>query len=99
LGNSKNNKMLINPVLMSQVRLDLAMSMDEVASKVGCNKAKISRWERGILTPSDDWIEKLIECYGTKSFVVVKAGTPADFLLEQVAELQRQNLKLRGAAK
>ena len=48
--------------------------MEEVASKIGGNKSNLSRWERGIVHPSERAILKLVVLLKSGSFVRERDG-------------------------
>ena len=45
---------------LTAARLEAGLSMEEVAAKIGGNKSNLSRWERGIVHPSERAILKLV---------------------------------------
>lgn len=69
LHNGVRNALKVDSVKLSQARLDVNLSLSEVAIVLSCNKSQVSRWERGQSIPSDDRIKKMIVLYQTNDFV------------------------------
>jgi transcriptional regulator with XRE-family HTH domain len=59
----------IDGASLTSVRVSAQVSMEELAGKLECNKAQISRWEQGQFIPSQERIFKMIELFGTSNFV------------------------------
>ena len=59
---------------LTSSRMKSGLSLDEVASKLGCNKGNISRWERGKVVPTYKFILQLILLYDRHDFVKVNRG-------------------------
>jgi transcriptional regulator with XRE-family HTH domain len=59
---------------LTAARLEAGLSMEEVASKIGGNKSNLSRWERGIVHPSERAILKLVVLLKSGSFVRERDG-------------------------
>jgi transcriptional regulator with XRE-family HTH domain len=66
---SKSNRFIVDGAELSRVRVAADMSMDRMAKKLGCNRAQVSRWEQGVLTPSEGRILIMTQILGTQSFV------------------------------
>ena len=54
---------------LTAARLEAGLSMEDVAAKIGGNKSNLSRWERGIVHPSERAILKLVVLLKSGSFV------------------------------
>ena len=54
---------------LTDARFAAGLSLDQVASKLGCNKGNISRWERGKIVPTSVFILKMVLLYGRFDFV------------------------------
>jgi transcriptional regulator with XRE-family HTH domain len=65
-----NNRFVIDGAKLSAARMAADMSMETVAAALGCNKSSVSRWEQGILVPSEERIFKMAEMFNTMAFVV-----------------------------
>jgi transcriptional regulator with XRE-family HTH domain len=64
------NLISINGAKLSEVRVALQLSMRELSEALpGCPKSTISRWEQGILSPSEDRVRRLVDLLGTAAFV------------------------------
>lgn len=46
------------------------LSLEDVAVALKCNKAQVSRWERGLLAPPDYRILRLVELLCRGDFVI-----------------------------
>jgi transcriptional regulator with XRE-family HTH domain len=44
---------------LTAARIEAGLSMEDIAGKIGGNKSNLSRWERGIVHPSEHAILKL----------------------------------------
>jgi DNA-binding XRE family transcriptional regulator len=54
---------------LTTARIEEGYSMDDVASKIGGNKSNLSRWERGIVHPSERAILKLAMLLNRGDFI------------------------------
>lgn len=50
---------VLNPAMLETARHAQSMSQEEVGTAVGVSPAQIGKWESGISTPGDEWVEKL----------------------------------------
>jgi transcriptional regulator with XRE-family HTH domain len=66
------------------------LSMESVVKLLadGCNKSSVSRWEQGVLQPTQDRIDKLVKLYGTRSFLIW-TEEPPDILGTRNREIYR----------
>ena len=54
---------------LTTARIEAGMSMEDVAAKIGWNKSSLSRWERGIVHPSERAIVKLAMLLNRGDFI------------------------------
>ena len=59
---------------LTAARLEAGLSMEEVSAVIGGNKSSLSRWERGIVHPSERAILKLVVLLKSGSFVRERDG-------------------------
>ena len=78
-----------NGAELTKARLKKGMAMSAVAAALGVNKAKISRWERQALIPSDAHLRALVDLYGTCDFVVLNSRAVLD---EEQAQWFREKI-------
>lgn len=68
---SRRNKITVDGARLTRARINADMTVGEVASALdSCNKSSVSRWEQGILMPSEDRILKMVKLFGTADFVI-----------------------------
>lgn len=65
------NRVTIDGKTLSDVRKTLDVSLKVLADRLGCNQGSVSKWEQGKLVPSEERIWKMVEMFGTNSFVKV----------------------------
>jgi len=70
----KENAIVVDGAELSRVRCAVRMKMSDLAVKLGCGKSSVSKWEMGRLVPSEERIRKMVEIFGTNSFVRVNPG-------------------------
>lgn len=66
---SIGNRLIVDGARLSAARIAKDLSLEDIATSLGCNKSSVSRWEQGTLVPSDERIHKLTEILGTWDFV------------------------------
>jgi DNA-binding transcriptional regulator YiaG len=54
---------------LTTLRIEACLSMEEVAAVLGCNKSNLSRWERGVVQPSERAILELVVLFKRADFV------------------------------
>lgn len=54
---------------LTQARIEAGLSMEDVSAVIGGNKSSLSRWERGIVHPSEHAILKLVVLLKRGDFV------------------------------
>lgn len=54
---------------LTAARIEAGMSMEDVSSVIGGNKSSLSRWERGIVNPSEHSILQLVVLFKRGDFV------------------------------
>ena len=54
---------------LTTARIEAGMSMEDVSSVIGGNKSSLSRWERGIVHPSENSILQLVVLFKRCDFV------------------------------
>jgi DNA-binding transcriptional regulator YiaG len=54
---------------LTALRIEAGLSMEEVAANLGCNKSNLSRWERGVVQPSERAILELVVLFKQCDFV------------------------------
>ena len=57
---------------LTAARLESGFSMEDVALELGCNKANLSRWERGLYNPPEHAILQLVVLLKRGDFVKEK---------------------------
>lgn len=67
--NSIRNLLTVDGKALTDARLAARVSQEQVAQRIGINKAKLSRWEQSQLMPSLEHIDALVAVLGTYSFV------------------------------
>lgn len=65
---------IVDGGLLTDARIGCGMSMDEAASRLGCNKCNLSRWERGMFQPEERFIPKLMLLFERTDFVKERGG-------------------------
>ena len=86
-ANTWTNMIKVDGATLTDVRIAAEKSLDEVASWFpGMNKSSVSRWEQGILTPSEDRILKLVQMFGTSEFVIENGGKLAQIYVKEKLE-------------
>lgn len=63
-------------VTIKAARVNVGLTITEAAKQLGVTKDTLSRWERGITSPTLDRVEKLAEIYKC---------TPDDFLYTKIS--------------
>lgn len=64
---------IVDGGLLTEARIEAGMSMEEVASRLGCAKCNLSRWERGMFQPEERFIPKLMLLFERTDFVKERA--------------------------
>lgn len=64
----------VDGALLTQARIEAGMSMDDVALYLGGNKSSLSRWERGIVHPTERSILQLVFLLKKCDFVKERNG-------------------------
>jgi transcriptional regulator with XRE-family HTH domain len=64
----------VDGALLTQARIEAGMSMDDVALYLGGNKSSLSRWERGIVHPTERSILQLVFLLKQCDFVKERGG-------------------------
>ena len=59
---------------LTALRIEAGLSMEDVASKIGGNKSNLSRWELGLIHPSERAILKLVVLLKCGDFVKERNG-------------------------
>lgn len=60
---------------LTAARIEAQLSMEELAEKIDCgNKSNISRWERGLVHPSEGFMLRLAVVLGRVDFIKEKNG-------------------------
>jgi transcriptional regulator with XRE-family HTH domain len=54
---------------LTTARIEAGMSMEDVAANIGGNKSSLSRWERGIVHPTERAILKLAVLLNRADFI------------------------------
>ena len=66
----KQNRVLVDGAKLSEARVKAGMAMEGIAAALECNKSQVSRWEQGVLVPSEERIWKLVELLGSSGFII-----------------------------
>lgn len=64
ISSKKTSKLPSSPLLLRQERERRGWSQSELAERIGTNQVSISRWEKGIVTPTPYFRQKLGELFG-----------------------------------
>jgi transcriptional regulator with XRE-family HTH domain len=88
----KYNRFIVNPRKLTDARLAVNKSLEDVATFIGCNKSSVSRWETGKLIPSESRIFLLTELYGTREFITANP----DFKARSNKKWSRRKKKVEG---
>ena len=68
---SASNLLTVDGAALSLARINSQLSMEDLVQRLGegMNKSTVSRWEQGILQPSQERLFALVELFGTNDFV------------------------------
>jgi transcriptional regulator with XRE-family HTH domain len=69
-----NQFFTVDGAKLTTARIEAGMSMEDVSAKIGGNKSSLSRWERGIIHPTERAILKLVVLLNRVDFVKEKEG-------------------------
>lgn len=67
---SIKNRILVNGKALSEARIRMGKSLEDVGNSLGCNKGTVCKWETGKLVPSEERIYAMVELFGTSDFIV-----------------------------
>lgn len=65
-----HNHVFVDGAKLSAARMAAGKSMEEVAVYLKCNRSSVSRWEQGLLNPSEERIMKMVVLFGSGDFIV-----------------------------
>ena len=77
-------------VRLTEARVSLALSQQEVAEKIGTTHVNVSRWERGITKPNPYFRRKLCQLFGKTAQELDLVPSPEEQKAEQQAAERQQ---------
>jgi len=66
---SKSSRFIVDGKALSEARTAANLRLEDVALQLGCNKSQVSRWEQGLLVPSEERIFQMAELLRSWAFV------------------------------
>jgi transcriptional regulator with XRE-family HTH domain len=69
MGPNTSAEYAVDGAKLTAARVGAGISMEDMAQRIGGNKANLSRWERGITNPSDRHILRLAVVLGRTDFI------------------------------
>lgn len=83
---------------LAEVRMEHRLTQEELADKIGVTRQSISKWERGVISPSAINLIALGKFYGISLDVLVDGEPPAVEQEEATPRKKHLPLKIMGAA-
>lgn len=83
---------------LAEVRMEHRLTQEELADKIGVTRQSISKWERGVISPSAINLIALGKLYGISLDVLVDGEPPAVEQEEAPLRKKQLPLKIMGAA-
>lgn len=83
---------------LAEVRMEHRLTQEELADKIGVTRQSISKWERGVISPSAINLIALGKLYGISLDVLVDGEPPAVEQEEATPRKKHLPLKIMGAA-
>lgn len=65
---------VVDGARLTQMRVEAGMSLEDMGKRIKCNKGNLSRWERGVIKPSDPAIIRLAMIFNRGDFISEVGG-------------------------